>query len=74
MVDIWGHRTLSKALKVLSFKTILAEMLGFITESLHSYHHNMTTVKTITLNKLFHVFSDLEKFLFPYYQIFVLVS
>lgn len=75
--DRQGQRTLSKALKALSFRTIhhiSAEMLGFITEPLHSYHHNMTAVKTITLNKPFQVFSGLEKYLFLYYQIFVLVS
>jgi len=49
-------------------------MLGFVIEPLHSYHHNMTTAKPITLNKPFQVFSDLEKYFFHYYQIFVFIS
>lgn len=67
---------LSKALKALSSKSIhhLVEMLGVITDPLRSYHHNMTTVKPITLNKPFQVFSHLEKYVFYYYQIFALVS
>lgn len=35
-------------------------MLGFRTEPLQGYRHNMTRVKLITLNEPFQVFSDLE--------------
>lgn len=76
MVGKQGHRPLSKVLKILSFKTL--HHLGWnisvsnrIFTYLPPHYHNSQNHYT---KQIFHVFSDLEEYSSPQYQIFVLVS